>query len=89
MSKCSAADMQTGDRSVTQSQRFDPDGDFIRRYVPELACVPARHIHFPCAMKPLELQACGLKLGQDYPMPVVDHAQARERTLMRFRVPSD
>ena len=74
---------------VTQSQRFDPDGDFIRRYVPELACVPARHIHFPCAMKPLELQACGLKLGQDYPMPVVDHAQARERTLMRFRVLSD
>jgi deoxyribodipyrimidine photo-lyase len=35
-------------------------------------------------MKPLELQACGLRLGQDYPLPVVDHASARERTLMRF-----
>jgi deoxyribodipyrimidine photo-lyase len=71
---------------VTQSQKFDPDGSFIRRYVPELACVPARHVHFPSAMKPIELQACGLQLGRDYPMPVVDHAQARERTLMRFRV---
>lgn len=71
---------------VTQSQRFDPDGAFIRRYVPELACVPARHVHFPSAMKPVELQACGLQLGRDYPMPVVDHAEARERTLTRFRV---
>lgn len=69
---------------VTQSQRFDADGKFIRRYVPELARVPDKHIHFPAAMKPLELQACGLRLGQDYPLPVVEHASARERTLMRF-----
>ncbi|PWF22669.1 cryptochrome/photolyase family protein [Corticimicrobacter populi] len=69
---------------ITQSQKFDPDGRFIRRYVPELARVPDRHIHFPAAMKPLELQACGLQLGQDYPLPVVDHALARARTLMRF-----
>ncbi len=69
---------------VTQSQKFDPGGAFIRRYLPELAQVPDAHIHFPAAMKPLELQACGLRLGQDYPLPVVDHASARERTLMRF-----
>ncbi|WP_184711702.1 cryptochrome/photolyase family protein [Comamonas odontotermitis] len=69
---------------VTQSQRFDPDGKFIRRYLPELAQVPDQHIHFPAAMKPLELQACGLQLGLDYPLPVVQHASARERTLMRF-----
>lgn len=69
---------------VTQSQKFDPGGAFIRRYLPELAQVPDAHIHFPAAMKPLELQACGLRLGQDYPLPVVDHARARERTLMRF-----
>ena len=69
---------------VTQSQRFDPDGRFIRRYLPELACVPDKHIHFPAAMKPQELQACGLRLGEDYPLPVVNHASARERTLMRF-----
>jgi len=70
---------------VTQSQKFDPGGRFIRRYVPELARVPDTHVHFPAAMKPLELQACGLRLGQDYPLPVVDHASARERTLKRFQ----
>ncbi|ARU04783.1 deoxyribodipyrimidine photolyase [Comamonas serinivorans] len=69
---------------ITQSQRFDPEGRFIRRYLPELARVPDAHIHFPAAMKPLELAACGLQLGVDYPLPVVDHARARERTLMRF-----
>jgi len=69
---------------VTQSQRFDPAGQFIRRYVPELARVPDKHIHFPAAMKPNDLLACGLKLGRDYPLPVVDHAVARERTLKRF-----
>jgi deoxyribodipyrimidine photo-lyase len=69
---------------VTQSQRFDPDGKFIRRYVPELARLPDKHIHFPAGMKPLELQACGVELGRDYPQPVVDHASARQRTLMRF-----
>lgn len=69
---------------VMQSQKFDPQGRFIRRYLPELARVPDKHIHFPAAMKPAELQACGLQLGADYPMPVVDHARARQRTLMRF-----
>jgi deoxyribodipyrimidine photo-lyase len=69
---------------VTQSQKFDPQGRFIRRYLPELARVPDAHIHFPAAMGPVELAACGLRLGVDYPLPVVDHARARERTLMRF-----
>jgi len=69
---------------VTQSQRFDPQGAFIRRYVPELARVPDRHIHLPAAMPAAALQACGMRLGEDYPHPVVDHARARERTLMRF-----
>ena len=70
---------------VTQSQRFDAEGRFIRRYLPELANLPDRHIHFPAAMKPLELQACGLRLGVDYPLPIVDHAVARQRTLLRFQ----
>jgi len=71
---------------VTQSQRFDPEGKFIRRYLPELARVPDVRIHFPAAMKSAELAACGLSLGVDYPLPAVDHARARERTLMRFSV---
>ena len=69
---------------VTQSQRFDPEGRFIRRYLPELARVPDAHIHYPAAMKPAVLSACGLRLGIDYPLPIVDHARARERTLRRF-----
>jgi len=69
---------------ITQSRRFDPDGQFIRRYLPELADVPDEHIHFPTSMKPAALAACGLRLGVDYPLPVVDHARARHRTQMRF-----
>ena len=74
---------------IMQSQRFDPDGGFIRRYLPELARVPDAHIHFPAAMKPAALAACGLRLGVDYPLPVVDHARARQRTLMRFSILSE
>lgn len=69
---------------ILQSQRFDPDGDFIRKFVPELAPLPARHIHFPAAMKSDALQAYGVQLGRDYPHPIVGHASARARTLMRF-----
>lgn len=74
---------------VTQSQKFDPQGRFIRHYLPELARVPDAHIHFPAAMKPAALAACGLRLGVDYPLPVIDHARARGRTLMRFSVVSE
>lgn len=71
---------------VTQSQRFDPEGDFIRRYVPELARVPARFIHAPWKMDACAQRAAGVRIGEDYPVPVVDHAAARERTLARFEV---
>lgn len=74
---------------VTQSQRFDAEGAFIRRYVPELARVPAKHVHAPWKMGAAEQVACGLRIGQDYPAPVVDHARARERTLARFAVARD
>lgn len=70
---------------VTQSEKFDPEGKFIRRYVPELAKVPDKFIHAPWTMKPADMTACRLALGRDYPMPVVDHAAARERTLARFK----
>ena len=69
---------------VTQSQRFDADGSFIRRYVPALSKLPQKHIHFPAAMSDSELAVCGVELGVNYPRPIVNHAAARERTLMRF-----
>ena len=71
---------------VTQSQKFDRQGDFIRQYLPQLAKLDARDIHAPWLAPADELEACGLALGKDYPAPVVDHAEARQRTLERFAV---
>ncbi|MET3512692.1 deoxyribodipyrimidine photo-lyase [Pseudacidovorax sp. 1753] len=71
---------------VTQSERFDPEGKFIRRYVPELARLSNKMIHAPWLAKPVELEAAGLRIGQDYPAPVVDHGEARQQTLARYAV---
>jgi deoxyribodipyrimidine photo-lyase len=69
---------------LTQSRKFDPDGDFIRRYLPPLAELDAREIHAPWLAEPMLLAAKGVQLGRDYPWPIVDHEQARKRTLQRF-----
>ena len=71
---------------VTQSEKFDPKGRFIRRYVPELAKCPDKWIHAPWLMPEVEQQRCGVIIGQAYPAPVVDHAAARIRTLAMFKV---
>ena len=71
---------------VTQSEKFDPDGAFIRRYLPELAKVPDKYIHAPWTLPPIDQKLAGCVIGVDYPAPVVDHAKARERTLARFGV---
>jgi len=71
---------------VTQSERFDAQGRFIRRYLPQLAGLPDAALHAPWKANEVELAACGLVLGRDYPRPVVDHAQAREQTLARYGV---
>ena len=71
---------------VTQSEKFDAQGKFIRRYVPALKALSDKAIHAPWRALPMELQAAGLVLGKDYPLPVVDHAAARGRTLLRYGV---
>ena len=71
---------------VTQSEKFDPKGKFIKRYLPQLAALEAADIHAPWEAKPLALQAAGISLGKDYPLPVVNHAEAREKTLARYAV---
>jgi deoxyribodipyrimidine photo-lyase len=71
---------------VTQSKRFDPDGAFIRRWLPQLAGLEGAAIHAPWLAKPAVLERAGLVLGRDYPLPIVDHEQARGRTLARFGV---
>ena len=66
---------------VTQGEKFDPEGDYVRRWVPELAKMPARYIHNPSAAPEAVLRAAGVRLDKNYPRPVVDHRFARERFL--------
>ena len=70
---------------VTQSKRFDPDADYIRAWLPELARVPAKRVHAPWDMTPSEQEAAACMIGRDYPAPVVDHAQARKKALERYQ----
>jgi deoxyribodipyrimidine photo-lyase len=71
---------------VAQSEKFDPEGRFIRRYLPPLAGLSAKEIHAPWRVDPLRQRDAGCIVGTDYPAPVVDHAAARERTLARYSV---
>lgn len=66
---------------VAQGTKFDPEGNYVRRWVPELAKLPARHIHAPWTAPPSVLEPAGVRLGVDYPAPIVEHAAARERFL--------
>jgi deoxyribodipyrimidine photo-lyase len=68
-----------------QGRRFDPEGDYVRRWVPELARLPSRWIHEPSQSPRQVLADSGVLIGTDYLLPMVDHRQARERALAAFR----
>lgn len=66
---------------ITQGQKFDANGEYVRMWIPELARIPDEFIHFP-KDAPIEvLSKAGVVLGRDYPMPIIDHKFARERAL--------
>src|SRR5690242_19739941 len=69
---------------VLQGEKFDPDGNYVRRWVGELAKLPASLIHQPWRATPLELKSAGVELGVTYPEPIVDHKQGRERALAAY-----
>ena len=69
---------------VAQGVRHDPDGAYVRRWIPELAGVPDRFVHAPWTMPPGVQAASGCVIGRDYPRPIVDHAMARERALAAY-----
>lgn len=71
---------------ITQSERFDGEGKFIRRYIPALEKLSNKSIHAPWLAGQLELEAAGVVLGKDYPRPIVDHDEARKATLIRYNV---
>jgi len=70
---------------VTQSRRFDPDGAFIRRYVPEIAALDDEAIHAPWLASAAVQRSRKVIVGRDYPAPIVDHASARARALALFK----
>lgn len=74
---------------MLQGEKFDPDGAYVRRFVPELARLSASAIHTPWHAKPIELEAAGVVLGKTYPHPIVDHDSARDKALSAFKALKD
>ncbi|MBC6428132.1 MAG: deoxyribodipyrimidine photo-lyase [Cellvibrionales bacterium] len=69
---------------ITQGEKFDPDGQYTRRYLPELARLPAKYLYKPWAAPPPVLCAANIRLGEDYPHPLVDIQPSRQRALAAF-----
>lgn len=72
-----------------QSKKFDPDGEYIKRFVPELKNIPQKWVHEPHLLSPLELASYGVELGKDYPLPIVDHYVQREKAKKMFEAVKD
>lgn len=69
---------------VSQGERYDPKGDYVRRWVPELAEMPDTWIHKPWEAPKELLAEAGVKLDETYPLPIIDHSKARERALAAY-----
>lgn len=70
---------------ITQGEKFDPNGDYVRKWIPELAKLPNDWIHKPWEAPPLVLAAAGIELGKHYPEPIVNHDFARKQALEALR----
>ena len=70
---------------ILQGRKFDPNGDYVRRYVPEIAKLPNEHLHAPWEAPKAVLEEAGVTLGETYPAPMVDHGKARQRALDAYQ----
>jgi deoxyribodipyrimidine photo-lyase len=70
---------------VLQGRKFDPDGEYVRRWIPELARLSREQIHAPWEISTTVLADAGIRLGQTYPTPVVDHVVARNEALAAYK----
>jgi deoxyribodipyrimidine photo-lyase len=70
---------------LTQGQKFDPEGNYVRRFVPEIAGLPDKYLHSPWQAPAAVLAEAGIELGLDYPRPMVDLKASRERALAAFQ----
>jgi len=71
---------------ILQGKRFDPEGEYIKKYIPELANVPNHYIHSPWEM-PIDIQEKShCEIGKDYPNPIIDHNYAKQRTLRAYKM---
>ena len=69
---------------ITQGEKFDPKGGYVRHWVPELAGLPDRYLHQPWTAGRKVMMSAGVELGVDYPHPIVDHPEARQRALAAY-----
>jgi len=70
---------------VLQGEKFDAQGEYVRRWVPEIADLPNKYVHQPWAASEKILESAGVKLGRNYPEPMVDHKMARDRALAAYQ----
>jgi deoxyribodipyrimidine photo-lyase len=70
---------------ISQGEKFDPDGNYVRRFVPELKDLPDKYIHSPWKAPAEALERAGIKLGEDYPEPIVDHSEARDKAMEAYQ----
>ena len=70
---------------MTQGQKFDPDGKYVRQYIPEIASLPNKYLFNPWEAPELVLRESCIKMGSTYPYPVVDLKQSRESALQAFQ----
>jgi deoxyribodipyrimidine photo-lyase len=74
---------------ILQGKRFDPEGDYVRQYVPELANLPIKYLFTPWETPQDVLEQSGVSLDTNYPRPIVDLSQSRKEALARFKALGD